>query len=76
MKCPYCNTEMLLGYLHAPNMIWCEKESKIALSPGKNEKYALYLKLPLLTSNRVESYCCSICKRIIIDVSAYPHSLE
>ena len=75
MKCPYCDTEMLAGYIHTPNMIWSEKVSKFAISPSKNEKYALYLQLPLATSNRVESHCCPNCKKVVIDASKYPHNL-
>lgn len=76
MKCPYCDTEMLLGCLHVSNAIWSEKENKMLLAPCKNEKYALYLKLPFSNPNRVESYCCPGCKKIIIDAAGYPHNLD
>ena len=76
MNCPYCNTTMLKGYLHAPRAIWRDNEYHTGLSPRKNEKYALFLRLPLVTPNRVESYCCPKCKKMIIDTAEYANNLE
>ena len=76
MKCPFCNTEMIRGYLNCGNAIWSERKHKIStLSDGK-EKYALKLDVPLLSPNQVESDCCPHCKRIIIDASEYENNLE
>ena len=76
MNCPYCNTAMMKGYLHAPRAIWRDNEYHTGLSPRKDEKYALFLRLPLVTPNRVESYCCPKCKKMIIDTAEYANNLE
>ena len=76
MKCPFCDTEMLAGYLNCGNAIWSERKHKISTLPGLNEKYALHLDVPALHPNYVESHCCPKCKRIIIDASDYEHNLD
>ena len=76
MKCPFCNTEMIRGYLNCGNAIWSERKHKISTLPDNKEKYALKLDVPLLSPNQIESDCCPNCKRIIIDVSEYENNLE
>ena len=76
MKCPFCNTEMIRGYLNCGNAIWSERKHKISTLPDGKEKYALKLDVPLLSPNQVESDCCPNCKRIIIDASKYENNLE
>ena len=76
MKCPFCNTEMIRGYLNCGNAIWSERKHKISTLPDGKEKYALKLDVPLLSPNQVESDCCPNCKRIIIDASEYENNLE
>ena len=46
MKCPYCNTDMIHGYLNTGMTIWSERNHKISLLPDGNEMYALRLKQP------------------------------
>lgn len=75
MNCPYCNVEMLHGYLQGGGMIWSEKKHKISLLPNKKEKYAFYLKTPIVSPNWIESDCCPQCKKIIIDSSIYESNL-
>ena len=76
MKCPFCNTEMIRGYLNCGNAIWSERKHKISTLPDNKEKYALKLDVPLLSPNQIESDCCPNCKRIIIDASEYENNLE
>lgn len=76
MKCPYCDTEMLHGYLNCGTTIWSERKHKISLLPDKKEKYALHLRQPLMSPNQIESHCCPKCKRIIIDATGYENNLD
>ena len=75
MKCPYCNIEMIHGYLQGGLMIWSNRKHKISLLPSNQEKYALSLKTPWATHHSIESDCCPQCKRIIIDSSNYKNNL-
>ena len=76
MKCPFCDAEMLQGYLQCGIAIWSTQKHKISLLPNKKkEKYALYLKQPIVSANYVESECCPNCKRIIIDSTNYKNNL-
>ena len=33
MKCPFCNTEMIPGYLNSGAAIWSERKHKISMLP-------------------------------------------
>ena len=48
MKCPYCDVEMIPGFLNCGNTIWSERKHKISTLPGGKEKYALHLEVPML----------------------------
>ena len=76
MKCPFCNTEMICGYLNCGTTLWSERKHKISLLPDGNEKYALHLSQPMLSPHHVESFCCPNCKKIIIDAADYENNLE
>lgn len=76
MKCPFCNTEMIHGYLNTGMTIWSERKHKIILHPDGDETYALRLKHPMLSPHQVESYCCPKCKKLIIDIDNYEHNLD
>ena len=76
LKCPYCDTEMLSGYLNSGPLLWTVEKHKFNLNPKLREKYAFYLKKPMFIYHSLESYCCSNCKKIIIDVSEYEHHLD
>lgn len=76
MKCPFCNTEMIRGYLNCGITLWSERKHKISLLPDGNEKYALHLSQPMLSPHHVESFCCPNCKKIIIDAADYENHLE
>jgi len=75
MKCPFCNTEMIHGYLNCGTAIWSERKHKISMLPNGKEKYALHLGTPLALPNYVESDCCPSCKHIIINASEYETNL-
>ena len=76
MKCPYCDVEMIHGYLNCTNAIWSERKHKMSTLPDGEELYALHLKTPLLSPNHVESDCCPNCKKIIIDSSMYENNFK
>lgn len=76
MKCPYCDIEMLHGYLNCGNAIWSERKHKISTLPDGKEKYALHLETPMLSPHQIESYCCTNCKRIIIETEDYENNLS
>ncbi len=76
MKCPFCNTEMLSGYLNCGNAIWSERKHKISTLPDGKEKYAMHLEVPLMSPHHIESLCCLNCKKIIIDVSGFENNLD
>lgn len=68
MKCPYCNTEMELGYIQCRDSIyWSDKKRKVAAIPpmgGKKLKLSSNA-TPFETSTN--AYNCPICKKVIID---------
>jgi len=76
MKCPFCDVEMLHGYLNCGMAIWSERRHRISVLPDGKEQYALHLGTPLLSPHQVESDCCPKCKRIIIDSSGYETNLK
>ena len=55
MKCPYCDVEMIPGFLNCGNTIWSERKHKISTLPGGKEKYALHLEVPMLSPHHIES---------------------
>lgn len=75
MQCPYCNGEMIRGYLNCGLAIWSDRKHKLSLLPDSKERYALRLKQPLASPNHVPSDYCPQCKRLIIDCSSYETNL-
>lgn len=76
MKCPFCNTEMLPGYLNCGAAIWSERKHHISVNPDRSEKYALRLRFPLVDLHHVESFCCPNCKTILIDAKNHESALK
>lgn len=74
MKCPYCDTEMIHGYLNCGAVIWSERKHRISTLADGKEKYALHMGTPL-SMNCIESDCCPKCKKIIIDAKEYENNL-
>ena len=75
MKCPFCNIDMLHGYLHCDTAIWSERKHRISTKPDSKEKYALHLEAPMMYLNQIESDRCPKCKRFIMDTSDYENKL-
>lgn len=75
MKCPFCNTEMIHGYLNCGNIIWSERKHKLSTLPDNKEKYALHLDVPFMSPHHIECDCCPNCKKLIIDTAAYENNL-
>lgn len=75
MNCPYCNTEMIHGYLNCGTALWSERKHTISLLTDSKEKCALNIGATLLF-HHIESDCCPNCKKIIIDSSAYKSNLK
>lgn len=75
-KCPFCNTEMLHGYLNVGNAIWSERKHKLSTNPDAKERYALALSVPMMSPHHIECDCCPKCKRIIIDSSEYNNNMD
>lgn len=76
MKCPFCNTEMLHGYLNCGMALWSNKKHKLSLLTDGEEQYAFRLGKTLMSPHHVESDCCPKCKRIIIDTSDYENNID
>ena len=75
MKCPFCDTEMLQGYLNCGSVIWSTRKHKLSLLPNDKEKYAFRLKSPMVSPHRVSSSYCPKCKRMIIDCAEYESNI-
>ena len=58
MKWPYCNTEMIQGYLNCGMLIWSDKKHKLSLCVDDTERYARKLGKTMLSLHHVESDCC------------------
>lgn len=67
---------MLHGYLNCGGIIWSERKHKISLLPNGKEKYALFMRPPMWSPHKIESYCCPKCKKIIIDAADYENNLD
>lgn len=76
MRCPFCDTEMISGYLNCGAVIWSDRKHKLSLLPDGKERFALHLGTPMFSPNHIESSCCPNCKRIIIDSSSYETHLD
>lgn len=76
MKCPFCDTEMLHGYLHCDGLLWSERRHKISTRPDRKEKYALRMGRPFATLHQIESDCCPKCKKLIVDTAYYENNLD
>lgn len=75
MKCPFCDIEMLQGYLNCGLALWSIRKHKISLLPDDKEQYAFRLKQPIMSPNHVSSCYCPKCKRMIIDCTEYESNI-
>ena len=76
MKCPFCDIEMMHGYLNCGMILWSTKKHKISFLTNEEEKYALSLGRPMVSPHHIESDYCPRCKRIIIDSSNYDSNID
>lgn len=66
-KCPYCNTDMLSGYIQCRDGVyWCKNKRKIAALPPFKDNIALANQAGVFNGHSVEAYNCPKCKKIII----------
>ena len=68
MKCPYCDNEMVSGYLQsARDIVWGESKHKIFFEAGDHD-----ITLARGLSGAItEASCCPTCKKIIINYIDY-----
>ena len=70
-KCPYCNNDMEAGYIQCRDGVaWTKKKCPIAaLSPLSASSIVLASSNSLFGGAAVEAHKCSVCKKIIINIS-------
>lgn len=66
MKCPFCNVEMIHGYLNCGMTLWSTKKHKISLLTDDDETFSLQLGKPALSPHHIESDCCPKCKESLL----------
>ena len=73
MTCPFCQREMLPGFLNAAGrqMLWSEREHSVLLVPRRGERYALRTQGTWVSNSSVQADYCPDCQRIIIDARHY-----
>ena len=76
MKCPFCDAEMIQGYLNCGLALWSTRKHKLSLLPDDKEQYAFRLKQPLASPNHVSRSYCPQCKRLIIDCAEYDSNIS
>ena len=69
MKCPYCNTEMILGYIQCRDGVyWSKWKRLIAALPALDESAVLLsFKNRVFSISAAKAYRCIKCNKIIID---------
>lgn len=69
MKCPYCNTEMELGYIQSRDGVsWSNKKSKVAAIASLSlNAISLASGGGIFSGASAVAYNCRKCKKIIID---------
>lgn len=68
MKCPYCNEEMILGYIRSPQEIsWRTKKDILTNVADKSKGDVILAEGNILRGSTLIAYNCSKCKKIIID---------
>ena len=68
LKCPYCNEEMILGYIRSPQEIsWRTKKDVLTNVADKSKGDVILAEGNILRGSTLIAYNCSKCKKIIID---------
>lgn len=62
MKCPFCDIDMIHGYLNCGENVWCTQKHKMSLNVSNDENYALQLGRPMISPHHVESDYCPFSK--------------
>ena len=75
MKCPWCDVEMIHGYLIADKALWSDKRHTFSLLPRRGERWTLRLGPKFFAPNHVESDCCPRCRRIVLSAEYYDGNL-
>ena len=76
MKCPFCDADMLQGYLNCGMVLWSTRKHKISLLPNDKEQYAFQLKRPLVSPHHISSHYCPKCKRMIVECEGYGSNIS
>lgn len=71
MQCPYCNTEMILGYIQCRDGVyWSKRKRLVAALPALDESAVLLSsKDGMFSISAAKAYRCYKCNKIIIDLS-------
>lgn len=71
MQCPYCGEEMELGYIQCRDGVFWRKEMGLfaALPPSGSTSVSLATECGPFSGAAAEAFCCTKCKKIIIDYS-------
>lgn len=66
IKCPYCNSDMILGYIQSPRIIiWSKNKHKLSFLPNETLGDVLVKRENLLGAYKQASHCPN-CGAIII----------
>lgn len=66
MNCPYCNKEMIKGYIQCQtDIIWTPK--KHALTTILDKDQIILARSNFLSGSTLISYICKDCKKVVID---------
>lgn len=70
MKCPYCEKEMVLGYIQCRDGVhWTMKKQLVAALSFLGKGSTSLANGAADNANTVYAYKCSSCKKVIIDYS-------
>ena len=67
MKCPYCNTEMVEGFVQSSEQIFFNRGKKARFFASGDIRSRSLTKLSLRAPN-AKGYLCERCGKIIIDI--------
>ena len=66
MKCPYCDQEMIAGYIQSQRKVYFTREKRRLLPSGGDTVLTRHnLMLPI-----ARAYQCGACRKVIVDYEA------
>ncbi|MBR4460979.1 MAG: hypothetical protein IKS51_00065 [Erysipelotrichaceae bacterium] len=68
MNCPYCNEEMVNGYIQSANQIYFNKGNKARFF-ASGDLRSRGLTRVSLRAPYIRSYLCENCQKIILDIN-------